>query len=363
MTKRRMEQLLDLAQAEGLDALALIPGPNLFHLTELSFHLSERPVMALIPLDQPPAVVLPALEAGKVEAFDTFSYTDEDGYALAFHEACASLELAEARIGVEAQHMRLFEARILERYAPDSELIAAEPLFAELRMTKDAAALDAMRRAVKVAQAAFSAWLAELRIGMTEQQAAARLTAALLYGGAEALAFAPIVAGGPRGALPHATPSERPFESGDWVVVDWGAKVDGYASDITRMVVFGEPEGTLRKVHEIVLRANRAGCAAVQPGILTADVDAAARGVIEAAGYGTEFVHRTGHGLGLETHELPNIIQGSEIVLSPGMTFTVEPGIYISGLGGVRIEDDVAVTEDGVEVLTSLPRAPFVIPR
>jgi Xaa-Pro dipeptidase len=357
-----MEQLLKLAQDQGLDALALIPGPNLFHLTGLSFHLSERPVIALILADRAPALVLPALEAEKAAAFDTFAYTDEEGYALAFHEACASLELAEARIGVEAQHMRLFEARILERYAPDSELISAEELFAQLRMTKDAAALEAMRRAVKIAQEAFSAWLAELRVGMTEQQAAARLTAALLYGGAEGLAFSPIVAGGPNGALPHATPGERPFEPGDWVVVDWGAKVAGYASDITRMVVFGEPEGTLRKVHEVVLQANRAGCAVVKPGISAAEVDAVTRDVIKAADYGPEFVHRTGHGLGLETHELPNIMQGDETELAPGMTFTVEPGVYINGLGGVRIEDDVAVTAAGAEILTDLPREPFVIP-
>ena len=197
---------------------------------------------------------------------------------------------------------------------------------------------------------------------MTEKEAAARLVARQLTGGADALAFAPIVVGGPNGALPHAVPGARPFEAGDWVVVDWGALVDGYASDMTRMVVFGEPGGPLVKVHEIVLRANEAGRATVEPGILAEEVDAAAREVITIAGYGPAFVHRTGHGLGLEVHEPPFIVAGDETCLEPGMTFTVEPGIYLEGLGGIRIEDDVLVTAEGAETLTTLPRAPFVVP-
>ncbi len=358
----RTERMLGLAQAQGLDAVALLPGPNLFYLTGLSLHLSERPVIALFPVDEPPALVLPALEADKVAELEAFSYTDEEGYALAFHEACAALELAEARIGVESLRMRLLEARILQRYAPGSELVAADALFAELRMSKSAAEVAAMRRAVAVAEAAFQVWLPELRVGMTEKEAAARLVTALLTGGADALAFSPIVVGGPDGAFPHAVPGPRPFEAGDWVVVDWGAVVDGYASDITRMVVFGEPGGPLLPVHEIVLRANEAGRAAVEPGILAEEVDAAAREVITAAGYGLQFVHRTGHGLGLEVHESPFIVAGDETRLEPGMTFTVEPGIYLEGLGGIRIEDDVLVTAEGAETLTTLPRAPFVVP-
>lgn len=359
----RVEQMAQLAENRGLDALALMPGPNLFYATRLSFFISERPVVALCPVDAPPAIVLPEFEASKATSagFEVFTYTDEEGYALAFHEACATLELADARLGVEALRMRLLEARILQRYAPGVELAPADDLFAELRMVKNEAELDALKCAVAVAERAFQVWLPQLRVGMTEREAAARLVAALLSGGADALAFAPIVCGGPNGAMPHAHPGHRPFQPGDWVVVDWGAVVDGYDSDLTRMVVFGEPSGQLAEVHAIVQRANEAGRAAVAPGVEAQAVDAAARAVITAAGYGAQFTHRTGHGLGLESHEPPYIVAGNAQVLEPGMTFTVEPGIYLDGVGGVRIEDDVVVTPEGVHTLTTLPRSAFVV--
>lgn len=361
--KTRIEQALELAEAEGLDVLALVPGPNMFYLTGLSFFLSERPVVALLPVDGAGVIVLPELEAGKAaeQGLRAFPYTDEEGYTLAFHEACAFLELADARVGIEAFRMRLFEARILERYAPGVDMVQVDDIFAELRMTKHVEELNMMRRAVQVAEEAFVAWLPLLRVGMTEREAASRLIGAVLGSGADALAFDPIIAAGPHGALPHAVPGERPFQAGDWIVVDWGARVSGYNSDLTRAVVMGEPAGVLQRVHSIVVDANRAGRTAAGPGVLAEDVDAAARSVITAAGYGQHFFHRTGHGLGLEEHEPPYIVAGNALELEPGMTFTVEPGIYLEGVGGVRIEDDVVVTEDGSLTLTSLSREPFVV--
>jgi Xaa-Pro dipeptidase len=361
--EERIERLLSLAEAMGLDALALVPGPNLFYTSQLSFFLSERPIVALLPVDASPAVVLPELEAGKAasEGYETFTYTDEDGYTLAFHEACASLELAEARVGVEALRMRVLEAHILERFAPGVELVPVDEIYAEIRMVKTTEELGTMRRAVEVAERAFAEWLTYLRVGMTEREAAARLVGALLSGGADGLAFDPIVASGPNGALPHAVPGDRLFQAGDWIVVDWGAKVAGYVSDLTRSVVIGSPEGQMARIHTIVVEANAAGRDAVLPGANAESVDTAARRVIESYGYGREFIHRTGHGLGLEEHEPPYIVGGSDRKLAPGMTFTVEPGIYVEGVGGVRIEDDVLVTSAGGETLTTLARAPFVV--
>jgi Xaa-Pro dipeptidase len=362
MVENRMTHLLDMAETEGLDAVAFVPGPNLFYLTGRSFHLSERPVMGLFPIDGSPAFVVPTLEVGKVQEFEVFSYTDDEGYEDAFRAACSVLDLAGDRIGVEALRMRLLESRLLERHAQDVSLVPADDLVAHLRMFKSAEEVAAMREAVDVAQQAFLAWLAELHVGMTEKEAAARLVAALLSNGADDLAFAPIVASGPRGALPHAVPGVRTFESGDWVVVDWGAAVNGYRSDITRMLVFGTPSESLAMVQETVRQANVAGREAVKPGATTGQVDAAARAVIADAGYGPEFMHRTGHGLGLEAHEPPYIASGGEQKLAPGMTFTVEPGIYLEGEAGFRVEDDVLVTTEGVETLTSLSREPFVLP-
>ncbi|MGC9400259.1 MAG: M24 family metallopeptidase [Anaerolineae bacterium] len=361
MHTTRKHCLLELARAEELEAVALMPGPNLFYLTGQAFHLSERPILGLFPVDAEPIFIVPALEAGKLKTDRIFSYTDEAGYEGAFRDACAALDLSDARMGVEALRMRVLESRFLAQYAPGVALVPADRLLARLRMLKEAEEVTAMRRAVDVAQRAFLTWLTELRVGMTEKEAAARLVAALLTRGAEDLAFSPIVAAGPNGALPHATPGERPFERGDWVVVDWGATVGGYRSDITRMVVFGTPTEELRAVHTVVQEANAAARSVVAPGVTVGAVDRAARAHIEAAGYGPAFIHRTGHGLGLEAHEPPYITPGGERELEVGMTFTVEPGVYLEGRAGFRVEDDVLVTEGGVETLTTLMRDPFVL--
>ena len=191
---------------------------------------------------------------------------------------------------------------------------------------------------------------------MTEKQVAALLKVEMLRAGGEEMSFSPIVVAGPNSASPHATPGDRPIQPGDLIVVDCGVTVGGYAADITRTFVVGELEPEMAHVYEVVRAANAAGRAAVGPGVPAEEVDWAARAVIEEAGYGEYFIHRTGHGLGLEVHEPPYIVAGNGRLLQPGMTFTVEPGIYLPGRGGVRIEDDVVVTPSGVESLTTFPR-------
>ncbi len=355
-----MNEALALARAQGLAGLILVPGPNLFHLTGLTFHLSERPIFAFFPVEGEPAFLLPTLEADKVGGrWRTFTYDDRSGPMKALRQAIA-VTGSTGRWGVEGLRMRFAEAEQLQR-AGSLRLEAADELLVKLRMRKGSQALRAMRRAVAVAEAAFQRWIATLHTGMTEREAAARLIAEMLTGGADALAFDPIIAAGPNGALPHALPGDRPFREGDWVIVDWGVIVDGYASDITRVLVFGQPEGPLQAIHRLVLEANRSARAAIHPGATAGEIDRAARSVIEAAGYGGSFVHRTGHGLGLEIHEPPYIAAGATTMLEPGMTFTIEPGIYLPGIGGIRIEDDLLVTEGGAETLTTLSREPWIL--
>jgi Xaa-Pro dipeptidase len=356
----RLHRLVEQAGAHGFDALALVPGPNLFYLTGLSFHLSERPVVALIPVDRPPAIVLPALEAVKVEGasvgLDAFPYTDEEGYTVAFQSACAALHLADCMMGVEALRMRLLEIRLLERYGPGCRLLPAEDVLAEQRLRKDQRDLEHMRRAVAVTEAALRLTVRQVRVGMTEREIASLLMVEILQAGGEEMAFSPIVVAGPNSASPHATPTDRPIQSGETVVIDCGATVGGYAADITRTFAIGALEPELVRVYDVVQAANAAGRVAAGPGVSAEDVDQAARAVIDEAGYGEHFIHRTGHGLGLETHEPPYIVAGNERPLEPGMTFTVEPGVYLPGRGGVRIEDDVLVTAGGAESLTTFPR-------
>jgi Xaa-Pro dipeptidase len=353
------------AGQKGLDCVALVPGANLFYLTGLSFHLSERPVVAFFPVDSPPVIVLPALEAPKLEdaacELRGYPYTDEEGPALSFHQACAALELAEAHVGVEGLRMRLMEARYLERYAPGCHLVPADQVMEELRVCKDAGELARMERGIAVAEAALGTTLRQLRAGMTEREVAGLLTVEILRAGGEGLPFQPIVVAGPNAASPHAAPSDRPIRTGETIIIDCGATVEGYVSDITRTVAIGGLPEEMVRVYEVAQEANAAGRDRAAPGVAAEEVDRAARAVIEAAGFGDRFIHRTGHGLGLEPHESPYIVEGNQEPLRPGMTFTVEPGIYLPGRGGVRVEDDVLVTPEGAECLTTFPRELMIL--
>jgi len=201
-----------------------------------------------------------------------------------------------------------------------------------------------------------------IKIGVTEKEIAAELVVQLLRGGSEPeFPFLPIVSAGPNSANPHAGPSERKLQAGDLLVVDWGAAVDGYISDLTRTFAVGAVEAGYRKIHNIVLEANAAGRAAGKPGVPCANVDKAARAVIEKAGYGEYFRHRTGHGLGMEVHEDPYMRGDNMQLLEVGMTYTVEPGIYLAGRNGVRIEDNMVITEKGAESLSDMEREMVVV--
>ncbi len=358
----RLEKLYAAMQKSGLDALALNPGPTLAYLTGLSFHLMERPVVMFFTPGKDPALVLPELEMLKVQQLpypaQAFPYP-EDPFAwdTAFHKAVEALNLDGKRIGVEPRCMRLLEFRYLQAGAPHADFPDAAATVGTLRLCKDDDEIHKMRRAVVIAQDALQATLPLIKTGMTEKELAAELTVQLLRGGSDPeLPFAPIVSSGPNSANPHASPSERMLQPGDLLVVDWGATFEGYISDLTRTFAVGEIEAEYRKIHEVVQQANAAGRAAASPGTACAGVDRAARGVIEQAGYGAYFTHRTGHGIGLEGHEEPYIRGDNTQILIPGMAFTVEPGIYLPGRGGVRIEDNVVITEDGADVLSDMER-------
>lgn len=253
--------------------------------------------------------------------------------------------------------MRFLELRLVESAAPEAVFLSGEELLAGLRMRKSASELSLMRRAVEIAQTALLETLSSIKFGITERQIAAKLTWQMLQAGADSeTPFSPIISGGPNSANPHASPSDRTFQPGDLLVIDWGAYYQGYCSDLTRTFALGEVEPELRQIAKIVQEANQAGRAAARPGVSAGAVDEAARAVIEKAGYGRYFTHRTGHGLGMEGHEGPYMRAGNPLILEPGMTFTVEPGIYLPGRNGVRIEDNLVITESGNETLSNLPR-------
>jgi Xaa-Pro dipeptidase len=363
----RHARLADALQAAGLDSLALNAGFSLYYLTGLNFHLSERPVVMIFTPPNPPALVLPKFEAGKAESLSfpiqVFSYEEEPStWEDVFKQAARAVELNGKKMGIEPRRMRVLELRLLEAAAPEAQFISAEDQMASLRMHKDEAEILAMRKAVGIAQRALQAALPLIQPGMTERQLAAELTLQLLRHGSDAeMPFSPIVASGPNSANPHAFPSSRRLTHGDLLILDWGASAQGYYSDLTRTFSIGEPESEFRQIADIVAMANKTARTLAAPGVTAAQVDKAAREVIEQAGYGKYFLHRTGHGLGLEGHEEPYIRAGNLMALKPGMTFTIEPGIYISGRGGVRIEDDFLITRTGGESLSDLPRDLMII--
>ncbi len=361
MNETRLNRLRVLQANAGLDCVALMPGANLRYLTGLRVRPGERPYIGLFPVEGSPAFVLPALETTHARErlpaeVLLFSYTDEEGHEQAFEAAASALELANRRLGVEFTQMRVMELRRLERAAPGVRILATEPWLGALRMRKDEEELAAMRQAIQIAEAALQDVLPEIQPGRTERQIAADLQIALLRRGGGDLPFAPIVVAGPNSALPHAHASSRPLQRGDLLTMDWGTSVDGYTSDITRTFAIGPVSAHLVQIYDVVLAANQAGRLVARPGVTAQAVDRAARDVIARAGYAQYFVHRTGHGLGLEGHEPPYIVEGNLEPLQVGMTFTVEPGIYLPGLGGVRIEDDVVITATGCDTLTSLSR-------
>jgi Xaa-Pro dipeptidase len=362
MTLARLDRLTSALQASGLDAVALNPGPTLKYLTGLGFHLMERPVVLLVVPGQEPAIVLPELEMLKVEMLpykaQAFPYGENpEEWENAFRNAAGALGLDGKRIGVEPRAMRLLEFRYIKAGAPEADFPDASDVLAGLRLRKDQQEVAAMRQAVKIAQAALEATLPLIKTGMTEKELSAELVVQLLKHGSEPeLPFSPIVSGGPNSANPHASPSERRLQPGDLLVVDWGAGYDGYISDLTRTFAVGQVDPEFEKIHKIVQEANAAGRAAGKPGAPCAAVDKAARAVIDAAGYGQFFTHRTGHGIGMEGHEDPYMRGDNMQLLEPGMAYTVEPGIYLPGRNGVRIEDNMVITAAGVDCLSDMPR-------
>jgi Xaa-Pro dipeptidase len=367
MTQSRFDRLNASLRASGLDAVILNPGPTLTHLSGLRFHLMERPVVLLFANDQVPAIVLPELELQKVASLpyqlQVFPYPENPSeWYNAFRNAAQALNLDGKRIGVDPRQLRLLEFRHVKAGAPEADYPDASDVLSSLRLKKEEAEVEAMRRAVRIAQDALEATIPWIRMGMTEKELSSELVMQLLKHGADSeIPFAPIVSGGPNSANPHASPTERKLQAGDLLVIDWGATYDGYISDLTRTFAVGEVDEEYEKIHKIVQEANAAGRAAAQPGVPCANVDKAAREVIEKAGYGKYFTHRTGHGIGMEGHEEPYMRGDNMQVLEPGMAFTVEPGIYLPNRNGVRIEDNVVITEDGTDVLSDMPREVRVV--
>ena len=347
----------------GLDAIVLVPGANFRRVFAKDFHQMERPLAVIVPRRGAPVAVVPNLEMGSFTPLGfpgkIFDWRDEAGYMGAFLAAGAALPQlgAGARIGVEGQRMRVFDLYALKEALPSAAFVDAHGAISRLRLHKTAAELELLRKAIRLSEAALEATLREFRTGMTESEVEGILLRQLFSHGADGLAFAPIVAAGANAAKPHAhaRPDYR-IKAGDALLFDFGGSYQGYSADITRTFFVQEVSEHDRAFYETVLAANAQGRQVSRPGITASDVDDAVQKVLEQSQFARFRRHKTGHGLGLDVHEAPQIMRGNGQVLEPGMVFTIEPGLYRDGEAGVRIEDNVAITDNGAEILTNFPR-------
>jgi Xaa-Pro aminopeptidase len=267
-------------------------------------------------------------------------------------------------IGFESKHVTYAHFRRWQKAArkAQAKLLPTENLVEHLRAVKDPAELATIRRAVELTDMAFAHFCTNVRIGMTEKQGAWLIESFMRQHGGDRIAFEFIVAGGPNAALPHAEPTDRAFQRGEPVTIDIGVRIDDYNSDMTRTFCLGEANDKFKQVYAVVLKAQETVERKTRAGLRGKQADAMARRVIEKAGYGDNFGHGLGHGVGLQVHELPSANRKSKDVLEPNMTLTVEPGIYIPGWGGVRLEDLVVIEQEGVQVLTKANKAPVIVP-
>lgn len=364
MMAGRLDRLTNAIAASGLDAAAIVPGANFYFLTGANFHLMERPTVLFVTRDGARHAVIPLLEQARWKALapdvETEYWQDADGFEAAFERVAKRLTCA--RLGVEGQLMRVFESEVLRRTFGNTLVVDAHADISTMRLCKDEAELALMRRAVEISEAALASTIAWAEIGMSETQVKSKLLAEMLCQGAEGIAFDPIVLSGAASADPHGVPNEeRKLATGGALLIDFGASFAGYNADITRTFFVGQPSDRHHDIYQAVLTANARGRAACAPGLTLHQLDELVTAELAASGFAEMIVHKTGHGLGLDVHEAPQVMIGNHQALEPGMVITIEPGLYRSGEIGIRIEDDVVVTEQGSVSLTTFEREITII--
>jgi len=371
--ERRLEACQNRLADVGADLTVCFPSPNLTYLTGFAESPSERHLLLFVPRDGDPVIVAPAMYEAQLAALpiadlQLHCWADVDDPLERVDRVLSSYSLEESddvTVLVDDRMWATF-TQDLRSLLPDATFGLASTVLEPLRIRKDDVELAALRRAGDLADRV----ALEIRergdelIGTTESELTNEIDRLLAAEGGDEPAFETIVAAGPNGARPHHHSGSRRITAGDPIVLDFGAFVSAalemgvgrYPGDQTRTIVVGDPPAEYERVHETVRNAQQAAIDAIEPGVTAGSIDRAARSVIEDAGYGDAFVHRTGHGVGLEVHEPPYIAAGNDRELEPGMVFSVEPGIYLEGQFGVRIEDLVVVTDDGVERLNDTPR-------
>jgi Xaa-Pro aminopeptidase len=352
------------AVGHGIEALLVTPSPDYAYLLGYRAPAMERLTCLVLTADGPPRLVLPRLEAPLAlhelgDLADHVELVEWDETDDPFRLVQELLRGTTGRIGVQDQMWARFVLRFQAMLEP-VQLVPAGHTLSALRSVKGPDEVERLRSAASAADQAMLAITGERLSGRSEEEVSAHIRQLLLDAGHDTADFA-IVGSGPNSASPHHEAGERVIQPGDAIVLDIGGTRGGYCSDTTRTAFVGEPPAEFAELYRVLEQAQAAACEAVAPGVAPEDVDAAARRIIDEAGYGEYFIHRTGHGIGMETHEEPYIVRGNREPLQPGNAFSIEPGIYLDGRWGARIEDIVICTEDGGELLNLTPRTLYVV--
>jgi Xaa-Pro aminopeptidase len=352
---KRVKRLRSALEEEGLRGVIIVPGPNMRYFTGVNSMLLERPFMLLVPVKGDANLVAPELEAGPYREgpvpMKVHSWTDSEGPGGALGKAVKGAEV-KGKWGVEGRAPFLFLDKLLKRASP--KFRNAEPILQGLREVKDDSEVSLLRKSATILSKSFEKFPGLLKEGISELEVAKAATE-VIYSEGGTKVDDMLVQSGPRAADPHSLPSSRKIGRGESVVIDVGSTYEGYYADITRTISVGS-SAEMEKVYQKVLEAEVNGIKKSAEGVRVGSVDGAARGVLREAGMGKYFIHRTGHGLGLEVHEAPYIVEGGKEKLGPNMCFTVEPGVYMRGKLGVRIEDDVLIDGRKGVAITNTPK-------
>ncbi|MCR8852759.1 M24 family metallopeptidase [Lysinibacillus fusiformis] len=355
----KVEEIQSYLQQHHIDAAFITTPDNVFYVSGFKSNPHERLLGVMIFKDAEPFLICPQMEIPDAKAagwsYEVIGHQDTDNSMEILAEAITSREIQPTTFAIEKAQLIVERLETLQQSFPQANFVRIDEKINAMRVIKDESELDKLRKAAELADYAIEIGCKEIAEGKTEMEILTAIESAIQDKGCK-MSFETMVLSGPKTASPHGHPGARKIEKGDMVLFDLGVIYDGYCSDITRTVAFGEPSEAQKEIYHAVLAANQNAVSAVKPGVRAMDLDKIARDTITEAGFGEYFTHRLGHGLGISVHEFPSVTGTNDMTMEEGMVFTIEPGIYKSDVTGVRIEDDVVVTKDGVEVLTKFPK-------
>ncbi|MFJ6268287.1 M24 family metallopeptidase [Lysinibacillus xylanilyticus] len=360
----KVEEIQNYLQQNQIDAAFVTTPDNVFYVSGFKSNPHERLLGVMIFKEAEPFLICPKMEIPDAKeagwSYEVIGHQDTENSMEVLAQAIKDRNVNPQTFAIEKAQLIVERLEALQHSFPQANFVRLDEKINAMRVIKDANELEKLRKAAELADYAIEIGCKEIAEGKTEMEILTAIESAIQDKGCK-MSFETMVLSGPKTASPHGKPGARKIEKGDMILFDLGVIYDGYCSDITRTVAFGEPSEAQKEIYNTVLSANTNAITAVKPGVRAMDLDKIARDTITDAGYGEYFTHRLGHGLGISVHEFPSVTGANEMTMEEGMVFTIEPGIYKSDVTGVRIEDDVVVTKDGVEVLTKFPKELIVL--